>query len=121
VSASKAANTLRAYKSDMRQVCKYLADTGNTEMVSKVGDNWQLIKPMPAALIAPIWWNAQRQGTALTSLQRHVASISKWHEVAANNNPGMTNPCKTQLVRDTLGRLRKQNKRQPCEGAATNG
>lgn len=112
VSASKAANTLRAYKSDMRQVCKYLADTGNTEMVSKVGDNWQLIKPMPAALIAAYLVERTEAGTALTSLQRHVASISKWHEVAANNNPGMANPCKTQLVRDTLAGLRRQNKRQ---------
>lgn len=112
VQASKAANTLRAYKSDMRQVCKYLADTGNTEMVSKVGDNWQLIKPMPAALIAAYLVERTEAGTALTSLQRHVASISKWHEVAANNNPGMANPCKTQLVRDTLAGLRRQNKRQ---------
>ena len=112
VSASKAANTLRAYKSDMRQVCKYLADTGNTAIVSKVGDNWQLIKPMPAALIAAYLVERTEAGTALTSLQRHVASISKWHEVAANNNPGMTNPCKTQLVRDTLAGLRRQNKRQ---------
>lgn len=112
VAASKAANTLRAYKSDMRQVCKYLADTGNTAMVSKVGDNWQLIKPMSAALIAAYLVERSEQGTALTSLQRHVASISKWHEMVANNNPGMANPCKTQLVRDTLAGLRRQNKRQ---------
>jgi len=113
VAASKATNTLRAYKSDMRQVCKYLADTGHTDMVQQLGDSWQLIKPMPAALIAAYLVERTEAGTALTSLQRHVASISKWHQVVAANNPGMTNPCQTQLVRDTLAGLRKQNMRQP--------
>ena len=112
VAASKAANTLRAYKSDMRQVCKYLADTGNTNMVRQIGDNLQLITSMPAALIAAYLVERTEAGAALTSLQRHVASISKWHEIAANNNAGMANPCKTQLVRDTLAGLRRQNKRQ---------
>lgn len=112
VSASKAANTLRAYKSDMRQVCKYLADTGNTAMVRQTGDTWQLIKPMSAALVAAYLVERTEAGTALTSLQRHVASISKWHEIASNDNWGLANPCKTQLVRDTLAGLRRQNKRQ---------
>lgn len=113
VAASKAANTLRAYQSDMRQVCRYLADTGNTEMVRQTNGTWHLVKPMPAALIAAYLVERSEQGTALTSLQRHVASISKWHQVVAATNPGLANPCKTQLVRDTLAGLRKQNQRQP--------
>ncbi len=113
VAASKAANTLRAYQSDMRQVCRYLADTGNTDLVRQTNGNWHLIKPMSAALIAAYLVERSEQGTALTSLQRHVASISKWHQVVAANQPGAPNPCKTQLVRDTLAGLRKQNQRQP--------
>ena len=113
VAASKAVNTLRAYQSDMRQVCKYLADTGNTDLVRQTGNTWHLVKPMPAALICAYLVERSEQGTALTSLQRHVASVSKWHQVVAANQPGVPNPCKTQLVRDTLAGLRKQNQRQP--------
>ncbi len=108
---SKAANTLRAYQSDMRQIAKYLADTGHTEMVRQIGDTWQLIKPMPAALIAAYLVERAEVGTALTSLQRHLASLSKWHAMVADNNQGMANPCKTQLVRDTLAGLKRANKR----------
>jgi len=113
VAASKADNTLRAYQSDIRQVCRYLADTGHGDMVRQHGNNWQLIKPMSAALIAAYLVERSEAGTALTSLQRHTASMSKWHEVAATTNPGLANPCKTQLVRDTLAGLRKQNMRTP--------
>lgn len=113
VSASKAANTLRAYQSDLRQVCRYLTDTGHGDLVHQVGDTGHLVKPLPAALVAAYLVERSEQGTALTSLQRHVASISKWHQVAATNQPGLVNPCKTQLVRDTLAGLRKQNQRQP--------
>jgi len=113
VAASKAANTLRAYQSDMRQVCRYLADTGHGDLVHQMGDNWQLVKPLTAALVAAYLVERSEQGTALSSLQRHAASISKWHQVAATNQPGLANPCKTQLVRDTLAGLRKQNQRQP--------
>lgn len=114
VAASKAANTLRAYRSDMRQVAKYLADTNHSDMVRYQNRAWHLIKPMPAALIAAYLVERAEHGTAVTSLQRHVASISKWHQVVvADKYPTATNPCQTQLVRDTLTGLRKQNMRQP--------
>ncbi len=117
VAASKAANTLRAYQSDMRQVAKYLADTGHTDLVRRIGTTWQLVKPLPAALVAAYLVERSEQGTALTSLQRHAASISKWHQVVASSQPGVANPCRSQLVRDTVAGLRKQNMRQPDRAA----
>jgi len=118
VAASKSDNTLRAYKSDMKQVAKYLADTGHTAMVQQVGNGWEIVRPMSAPLIAAYLVERAEQGTAVPSLARHVASMSKWHQIVAANNPGMTNPCQTQLVRDTMAGLRKQNQRQPRRAAA---
>lgn len=112
VSASKADNTLRAYRSDLKQVCKYLAETGKADMVKQTNDAWQLAQPMSAQLVAAYLIERSEHGTALTSLQRHVASLSKYHQVLANTNTAIINPCRTQLVRDVLAGLRKQNDRQ---------
>jgi site-specific recombinase XerD len=45
VLASKAANTLRAYQSDLRQVAAYLAETGHTHLVQPEPDSsrWQSV------------------------------------------------------------------------------
>ncbi len=110
--ASKADNTLRAYRSDLKQVCKYLADIGHADMVKQNNGAWQLARPMSAQLVAAYLIKRSEHGTALTTLQRHVASISKYHQVLANTNTAIVNPCHTQLVRDVVAGLRKQNDRQ---------
>jgi integrase len=117
VQASKAANTLRAYQSDMRQIAKYLHDTGHNNLVALELDQWSMVATLSAPLIAAYLVDRAGQGIAITTLARHVASISKWHQVHATTKPGMANPCHTALVRDTLAGLRKQNKQQAKRAA----
>lgn len=118
VVAGKAANTLRAYKSDMRQVANYLFETDHKKIVQQIKGDLHIVSPLSAAVVAAYLVERAEQGTALTSLQRHVASISKWHETKLTDNPGWANPCKTQLVRDTVAGLRKLNMRMPVKAKA---
>ena len=116
VLASKAANTLRAYQSDLRQVAAYLAETGHTHLVQPEPDSsrWQLVAPMPAPLVAAYLVERAGQGVAVSSLRRHLASLSKWHQLAAQGSGlDIANPCSTTLVRDTLQGLRRTNARTP--------
>ena len=114
VAASKAANTLRAYKSDLRQVAQYLADSGRHEYVrNKPGTNVHELRTLlPAPVVAAYLVARAKQGTAVVSLARHIASLSKWHQVVGENMHNFNNPCHSALVRDTLAGLRKQNQRQ---------
>ena len=115
VTASKAANTLRAYQSDLRQVANYLAETGHQHLVQPdQGNRWQLVAPMSAPLVAGYLVERSAQGVAVSSLRRHVASLSKWHQMAAQGSGlDIANPCDTNLVRDTMQGLRKTNARTP--------
>ena len=117
VTASKAANTLRAYQSDLRQVANYLAETGHQHLVRTDQANpnrWQLVAPMSAPLVAGYLVERSAQGVAVSSLRRHVASLSKWHQLAAQGSGlDIANPCDTNLVRDTMQGLRKSNARTP--------
>lgn len=117
VSASKAANTLRAYQSDLRQVAAYLAETGHQDMVRPDptrADRWQLVAPLSAPLVAGYLVERAAQGVAVASLRRHVASLSKWHQLAAQSSGlDIANPCDTTLVRDTVQGLRRTNPRTP--------
>lgn len=87
--ASKALNTQRAYTSDwvgwlawcqLREVC-----------------------PMPAHADSVAAYLADKAGgLKVSTLSRHLATISKAHQVA-----GVPNPCRETLVKDTLAGLRK--------------
>jgi len=117
VTASKAANTLRAYKSDLRQIAAYLSETGHTQLTQPEPDKpgrCQLIAPMSAPLVAGYLVERAAQGVAVSSLRRHVASLSKWHQLAAQGSGlDIANPCDTALVRDTMQGLRKTYARTP--------
>lgn len=115
VTASKAANTLRAYQSDLRQVAAYLAETGHSDLVQPDTRNrWQLAAPLSAPLVAGYLVERAAQGVAVSSLRRHLASLSKWHQLAAQGSGlDIANPCDSPLVRDTLQGLRKSNPRTP--------
>jgi site-specific recombinase XerD len=120
VTASKAANTLRAYKSDLRQVAAYLFEVGHTRLVKPDPtqlNRWVLVTPMSPALVAGYLADKAAQGVAISSLRRHVASLSKWHQLAATNGLDIANPCDTALVRDTLAGLRRANQRTPDKAA----
>lgn len=117
VTASKAENTLRAYRSDLRQVAAYLAETGHTSLVQPdptSPNRWQLVAPVSAPLVAGYLVERAAQGVAVSSLRRHLASLSKWHQLAAQGSGlDIANPCEQPLVRDTLQGLRKTNPRSP--------
>ena len=117
VTASKSANTLRAYQSDLRQVAAYLAEIGRTQLTQPDLDNpgkHQLVAPMSAPLVAGYLVERAAHGVAVSSLRRHVASLSKWHQVAGQaTGLDIANPCDTTLVRDTMQGLRKTYARTP--------
>lgn len=117
VLASKAANTLRAYQSDLRQVAAYLAETGHSHLVQHEPGStsrWQLVAPISAPLVAAYLVERAGQGVAVSSLRRHLASLSKWHQLAAQGSGlDIANPCSTTLVRDTMQGLRRTNARTP--------
>ena len=122
VTASKAANTLRAYKSDLRQVAAYLFEAGQTRLVKPDPKNlnrWVLVSPMTPGQVAGYLADKAAQGVAVSSLRRHVATLSKWHQLIAVDNPSLdiANPCDTSLVRDTLAGLRR-NHGKPVDKAA---
>ena len=115
VTASKTANTLRAYQSDMRQVAAYLTEIGHGQLTTQdTAGRPQLSAPMSAPLVAGYLVERAAVGVAVASLRRHIASISKWHQLAAQGSGlDIANPCDTNLVRDTLQGLRRTNARTP--------
>ena len=113
VQASKAANTLRAYQSDLRQVARWLAEHGRGDLVTSNGAGlWLLCGAVPVELLAGYLVQRAEQGATVATLRRHLASVSKWHQWA-----GVENPCSSTLVRDTLAGLRRLRPRAPRRAA----
>lgn len=113
VQASKAANTLRAYQSDLRQVARWLTEQGRGDLVASDGvRRWVLCGAVPAELLAAYLVQRAEQGATVATLRRHLASVSKWHQWA-----GLANPASSVLVRDTLAGLRRLRPRAPRRAA----
>lgn len=97
--ASKSANTVRAYQSDWARWAAWCADKGQT--------------PLPATPEQVAWYLADQVAQVkVSTLARHLATISKAHQVA-----GLSSPTRDTLVRDTLAGLRKVHGQRPKEAA----
>jgi integrase len=87
--ASKADNTRRAYLSDWRSWSAWCEANGHT--------------PLPAHPDTVSAYLADKAGTVkVSTLRRHLATVSKAHQVA-----GLANPCRETSVRDTVSGLRR--------------
>jgi len=87
--ASKADNTRRAYLSDWRSWSTWCESHG--------------VCPLPAHPDTVSAYLADKAGTVkVSTLRRHLATVSKAHQVA-----GLANPCRETLVRDTVSGLRR--------------
>ena len=87
--ASKAENTQRAYQSDWRRWVAWC--------------NAQGFESLPAhADTVSAYLADQASSCKVATLARHLATISKAHQVA-----GVANPCRETKVRDTMSGLRK--------------
>lgn len=87
--ASKAENTRRAYVSDWSRWQTWCHEHG--------------LSPLPAHADTVSAYLADMAGTLkVSTLRRHVATISKAHQVA-----GFENPCRETSVRDTVSGLRR--------------
>lgn len=116
VKAGKKANTLAAYQSDLRQVANWLLADKPALASQVVGTDSQarptLCGPLPVeAVLAYIV--AHQDTLAYPSLRRHIASVSTFHGLQA-----VANPCKEQLVRDTLKGLRRSQQHDPKRAPA---
>jgi integrase len=97
--ASKSANTVRAYQADWSRWAAWCADKGHS--------------PLPATPEQVAWYLAdQVQQVKVSTLARHLATISKAHQVA-----GVPSPTRDTLVRDTLAGLRRVHGQRPKEAA----
>lgn len=95
--ASKAENTRQAYASDWRRWQAWCSQSQ--------------LRAMPAApATVAAYVTAHRDRLAVATLRRHLSSISKAHQVA-----GHPDPCRHQLVGDTMQGLRR------TQGAAQAG
>ena len=87
--ASKADNTRRAYLSDWRSWSAWCEAHGHSAL--------------PAHPDTVSAYLADKAGTVkVATLRRHLATVSKAHQVA-----GMANPCRETTVRDTVSGLRR--------------
>lgn len=95
--ASKAENTVRAYQSDWRTWQAWCDLHGHS--------------PLPAHPDTVSAYLADKAGTVkVSTLRRHLATISKAHQVA-----GFPNPCRETAVRDTVSGLRRTYGTMPDE------
>lgn len=87
--ASKADNTKRAYLSDWRAWSSWCEANGHS--------------PLPAHPDTVSAYLADKAETLkVSTLRRHIATVSKAHQVA-----GLPNPCRETAVRDTVSGLRR--------------
>lgn len=84
ISASKRPNTLQAYQSDLAQFDHWCSSHG-----------WQSMPAQPEMVAA--YLVEQRQHLKLSTLKRHLATISKAHQIA-----GLPNPVRSPVVTDTV-------------------
>ena len=84
IAASKRPNTLQAYQSDLAQFGQWCSSHG-----------WSALPAQPEMVAA--YLVEQRHHLKLTTLRRHLATISKAHQIA-----GLPNPCRSPLVTDTV-------------------
>lgn len=97
--ASKSPNTLRAYQSDWGRFSEWCSSHGRSSL--------------PADPETVAWYLADQVGQVkVPTLSRHLATISKAHQVA-----GLQSPTRDTLVRDTLAGLRKVHGQPPREAA----
>lgn len=95
--SSKADNTRRAYLSDWRSWSAWCDLHGHS--------------PLPAHPDTVSAYLADKAGTVkVSTLRRHLATISKAHQVA-----GFPNPCRETAVRDTVSGLRRTYGTMPDE------
>lgn len=95
--ASKAPNTVRAYQADWRTWSAWCDRHGHS--------------PLPAHPDTVSAYLADQAGTLkVSTLRRHLATISKAHQVA-----GLPNPCRETGVRDTVSGLRRTYGTPPNE------
>lgn len=84
ITASKRPNTLQAYQSDLTQFGHWCS-----------GHGWSALPAQPEMVAA--YLVEQRHHLKLTTLRRHLATISKAHQIA-----GLPNPVRSPLVTDTV-------------------
>ena len=90
IKASKRPNTLRAYQSDLAQFSSWCSDHG-----------WQALPAQPEMVAA--YLVEQRKHLKLSTLRRHLATISKAHQIA-----GLDSPCKAPVVTEVIRGLLNQ-------------
>ena len=98
IRASKRPNTLRAYKSDLAAFSDWCATHEQSAL------------PAAAETVAA-YLADQAQRLKVSSLRRHLATISKAHELAGYRHE--RNPAKSGLVRDTVAGLRNTYGMEP--------
>lgn len=100
IQASKEPNTLRAYQSDLAQFTNWCSSRG-----------WSAIPAQPEVIAA--YLVEQRKTHKLSTLRRHMATLSKAHQIA-----GLDNPCKAPVVVEVLKGLQKQYPEPASRAAA---
>lgn len=100
VAHSKAANTLRAYRSDLRQFSSWC--------------ELHHLTTLPAAPETVAAYAVDQRAThRLSTVRRQLSSVAKAHLVA-----GLPNPCAAELVRATVAGLARQHPQTPKRAAA---
>lgn len=96
VTASVAENTQRAYQSDLRMFTVWCDQQGLT--------------PLPAtpATVAAYLTDLVATGKKITTVRRHLATISKAHQLA-----GLDNPAQAELVKAAMHGLQREHGRTP--------
>jgi integrase len=100
IRASKRPNTLKAYQSDLALFTTWCRL-----------HNWSPLPADPETVAA--YLVDQRKTHKLSTLRRHLATLSKAHQIA-----GLPNPCTSAVVVEVLKGLRNQYPQAPTRAAA---
>jgi site-specific recombinase XerD len=96
VAASVAENTQRAYQSDLRMFTTWCEQQGLTAL------------PATAATVAAYLSDLVATGKKVNTVRRHLATISKAHQLA-----GLDNPAHAELVKAVMHGLQREHGRTP--------